>query len=93
MLILTPYPHYYPPNFEFGFLRDKRSFFFTSGYYIGFYAHIVTAPLAILVGTLQLSSTIRLRYRRTHERLGKLYVALVLFGAAPGGAIMAWFAL
>ena len=88
VLILTPYGHYMPPDFEFGFLRNKQSFFYSTGYFLGFYAHLASAPAAILIGTLQLSRSLRHRYPTVHRRLGQLYVALVLCAAAPGGAVM-----
>ena len=87
-LILTPYPHYLPPDFERGFLRNKAAGFYTSGYFLGFYAHIASAPLAILCGTLNISRSLRNRWPKFHRKLGKLYVVLVLCLAAPGGAVM-----
>ncbi len=87
-LILTPFPHYLPPDFERGFLRNKAEGFYSSGYFLGFYAHIASAPLAILCGTLNLSHSLRRRLPQLHRKLGKLYVVLVLCFAAPGGAIM-----
>ncbi len=93
LLILTPYPHYLPPDFERGFLRNKQRGFYTSGYFLGFYAHIASAPLALLCGTLNISSTLRVRRPRLHRGIGKVYVLLVLCFVAPGGAIMATRAL
>lgn len=88
-LILTPFPHYLPPDFEFGFLRNKGDFFYRSGYFIGFYAHIIAAPLGLFVGGLQMGRTIRDRYPVLHRRCGQVYVVVVLAAAAPGGLIMA----
>jgi uncharacterized membrane protein len=88
-LILSPFPHYLPPDFDQGFLANKKHFFFSSGYFLGFYAHIVSSPVALACGTLQLSRTLRSRWPHMHRALGKVYIALVLCLAAPGGAIMA----
>lgn len=88
-LILTPFPHYMPPDFGFGFLRNRSDYFYAKGYFIGFYAHIIAAPMAMLVGALQTSSTIRGQWPSGHRRMGRIYVALVLLLAAPGGLIMA----
>ncbi|QEF96524.1 hypothetical protein Mal15_05520 [Stieleria maiorica] len=88
-LILSPFRHYLPPDFQYGFLSNKGDFFFSSGYFIGFYLHISAAPLALFLGGLQLSRTIRQRYPRVHRRIGATYVLAVLFSAAPGGFIMA----
>jgi uncharacterized membrane protein len=92
-LILSPFPHYLPPDFDHGFLANKKHFFFSSGYFVGFYAHIVSSPVALACGTLQLSRTLRSRWPPMHRALGKVYIALVLCFAAPGGAIMAMRAL
>lgn len=88
-LILSPFPYYLPPDFSRGFLRSKGDFFFSSGYFVGFYAHILTAPIGLLIGTLQFSSTLRQRWPQLHRQLGRTYVWLVLIGVAPGGIIMA----
>lgn len=88
-LILSPFPDYIPPNLSVGFLRDKGEFFWSTWYCIGFFAHITTAPPALLVGMLGISRTIRQWYPRFHRSNGKIYVLLVLLGAAPGGLIMA----
>lgn len=87
-LILTPFPHYLPPDFDFGFLGNKSEYFYRSGYFLGFYAHIAGAPLALFTGGAQMSRTVRVQWPRTHRRLGQLYVASVLLFAAPGGLIM-----
>ncbi|WP_419189291.1 DUF2306 domain-containing protein [Stieleria marina] len=88
-LILTPFPHYLPPDFARGFLRNKASFFYSSGYFIGFYAHIATAPIGLFLGIVQLSRTIRRSRPAIHRQLGQCYVWIVLIGVAPGGLIMA----
>lgn len=87
-LILTPFPHYLPPDFGFGFLSNKADFFFRTGYFIGFYLHICTAPIGLFLGGLQMSRTVRNRFPSVHRIAGRVYVAAVLFAAAPGGLIM-----
>lgn len=87
--ILAPYTHYVPPDFEFGFLRGKRDFFYRNGYWLGFFAHIAGAPLALFSGALQCSRTVRERWPTFHRLLGRAYAILVLGFAAPGGLIMA----
>ena len=88
-LILTPFPHYLPPDFTRGFLRNKADFFYSGGYFLGFYAHILTAPIGLLLGAVQMSRTLRERKPNIHRSLGRLYVWLVLIGVAPGGLVMA----
>lgn len=87
-LIVTPYPHYLPADLTRGFLRNKSEFFYNSAYGVGFYAHILSAPLALMIGTAQMSRTIRRRCPRLHMQLGKLYCLVILCFAAPGGLIM-----
>ncbi len=87
-LILAPFPHYLPPDFGFGFLRNKQSFFYSTPYFIGFYAHIGASPIVLICGTLQMSRSLRLRWPRSHRLLGKIYVLLVLCLMAPGGLVM-----
>ena len=88
-LILTPYAHYLPADLSRGFLRNKSDFFYSSAYFIGFYAHILSAPFALLTGTLQMSPTLRRRRPAVHRRLGQAYGFAVLGFAAPGGLVMA----
>ncbi|MDV6029040.1 MAG: DUF2306 domain-containing protein [Phycisphaera sp. RhM] len=87
-LILSPFPHYLPPDFDYGFLGNKADFFYRSGYFIGFYLHIAGAPIGLFLGGLQMSRTLRMRYPRVHRIAGGVYVIVVLFAAAPGGFIM-----
>ena len=91
-MILTPFGYYFSADLEYGFLRDKREFFFSSGYFIAFYAHIVGAPVAFFAGTLQVSRTLRERWRRWHRWLGRVYCLSVLLAAAPGGLVMGFWA-
>jgi uncharacterized membrane protein len=88
LMILAPFGHYFAADLEYGFLRDKREFFFESGYYLGFYAHIVGAPIAFLVGTMQVSRTLRGKWPWLHRWLGRCYCCCVLFAATPGGLVM-----
>jgi hypothetical protein len=87
-LILAPYPHYLPPDLTRGFLANKQDFFYDSGYFLGFFAHIVSSPVALLCGTLQMSRTLRIHLPSLHRRVGIVYVGLVLWLVAPGGAVM-----
>lgn len=88
-LIMTPYPHYLPPDFPYGFLGNKSSFFYRSGYFLGFYAHIASAPIAIFSGGIQMVRSVRENYPSVHRYAGRIYVSAVLFAAAPGGLVMA----
>jgi len=89
-MILVPFGHYFAADLEYGFLRDKKAFFFNSGYYIAFYAHIVGAPLAFFIGAFQVSRTMRVKWPLMHRYLGRAYCGCVLVAAAPGGLVMGW---
>lgn len=88
LLILKPYPFYFPPNFEFGFLRGREPYFH-GVYGIAFFSHILTTPVVLVLGLLQLNRRIRTRWPATHRRIGRVYVGLVLVCVAPSGLIMA----
>lgn len=88
MRIIGTLPLYFPPNFERGFLRDRQAYFWSSGYGVGFYLHIVGAPLALVCGLPQFSRLLLLWSPRLHRLLGRTYALAVLLAAAPGGFVM-----
>ena len=90
LMVLWPFPHYFVADLDYGFLKNKGAFFYSSGYYIGFYIHIIGAPLAFFLGTLQVSRTVRLKWPLCHRWMGRLYCCSVLLLAAPGGLVMAF---
>ena len=55
----------------------------------GFFLHVFTAVPVIFLGWPQFSNWLQTQKPRLHRGMGKTYVALVLFGAAPGGFILA----
>ena len=87
-LIVAGYGNYLPPRFDAGFLADKRDAFFRTGYFIGFYAHIAAAPVALVCGLIQSSTWLRRRRPNVHRRIGRVYVHAVLWAMAPGGLVM-----
>lgn len=91
-MILAPFGYYFAADLEYGFLRDKREFFFSSGYCFAFYAHIIAAPIAFISGTLQVSHTLRQHWPRLHRWLGRLYCISILVAASPGGLVMGFWA-
>ncbi|MAI72738.1 MAG: hypothetical protein CMM01_17765 [Rhodopirellula sp.] len=92
VMILTPFGYYFAADLEYGFLRDKREFFYSSGYFLAFYTHIVGAPVAFSCGTLQVSRTLRQNWPRLHIWLGRGYCFSVLLAASPGGLVMGCWA-
>ena len=79
---------YYPAQFEHGFLIGRESYFY-SWYAVAFYAHIVSSPAALALGVLQSIAWLRRSRPQWHRWLGKCYVWLVLWIAAPSGLAMA----
>ncbi len=57
-----------------------------------FYIHIFGGMLAIVLGPFQFLKYIRRKNLNLHRVLGKIYVAAVLFIAAPTGLYMAFYA-
>ena len=57
---------------------------------VAFYAHIIFAGLALLVGPFQFSQTIRNRHVRVHRAIGRVYVVAVVIGGAAA-FVMSFF--
>lgn len=83
---------YYDPDFEQGYLLGKADFF-GGIYQYGLYAHIISTPLLLLLGTAQIFLRYEYRFSTLHKWLGRFYGVLVLSLAAPGALIMAEHAL
>ena len=89
--IVLKYRDYLPPNFESDFLRGRQHYFWES-YHWAFYAHIVSGPVALILGLVLISERFRLRYPKWHRRLGRIQATGVLFLVAPSGLWMAYHA-
>jgi hypothetical protein len=89
--VLSNYPNYFPPNFASDFLRGRESYF-PGGYQWAFYTHIVSGPLALILGLVLLAERSRARYPKWHRYLGRLQVACVLLLVTPSGLWMAYYA-
>jgi len=82
---------YYDPDFTKGYLIDKKDFF--DGFFkFGMYAHIVTAPIILVLGTSQVFFRYELKQRKLHILLGQFYVFLVLLLSAPGALMLSFYA-
>lgn len=77
---------------DVGFLMSKRHVWHHSHWRLAFFIHIFCSLPLILAGTLQVIPAIRKRYLRFHSLLGKVYVYVILFLAAPSGFILAIYA-
>lgn len=78
---------YFPLNKNVVFLelKDQKDLLF---YQISFFIHIYSSTLVLLIGFIQFVKFIRIKYSKIHQTIGKTYVLLVLFLAAPSGFIM-----
>lgn len=83
-LIILKSLEYFHPDFDHGFLMNKKEVF-EHWYKYALYLHIVTAPITIFAGILQFSLNAKNKF---HRISGYVYVTAVLF-AATGGFFMA----
>ena len=86
--VVLGYSNYFPPNFESEFLYGRQYYFFGT-YRWAFYPHIVSGPLALLLGLVLISENFRLRFPKWHRNLGRIHVVNVLGIVAPSGLWMA----
>jgi uncharacterized membrane protein len=76
-------------RYDIGFLLTKQSILHKAIWRYSFYIHITTSIFVLLFGGLQFTNNER---TAVHRRLGKYYVGIVLFAAAPSGLVMAFYA-
>jgi uncharacterized membrane protein len=89
--ILRNYPRYLPPDFTADFLVGRRGSF-DGAYAWAFYAHLISGPLALLLGLLLIDSDFRRRFALWHRALGRVQGANVLLLLVPSGLWMAGYA-
>lgn len=92
LAIVVEYRWYFPANFDSAFLTGRREFF-TGVYRAAFYTHILSGPLAVLLGSFLMLSGGRSRYRSMHRRAGRAQMAIVFLAIVPSGLVMASEAL
>lgn len=78
---------------DYGFLKLKTKAIETGWYLPAYYAHVLVAGIILLLGIFQINQNWRLRWPTIHRLFGKMYIAGVLFFAAPGGLVMSFFIL
>ncbi len=88
-LIIASSVHYFPPQFEFGFLVGREAYFY-SWYAVAFYAHVISAPIPLFAGLIQSSTAIRRRFPHFHRKVGYLYAMTVLLLVVPSGLVMSF---
>ena len=89
--VLIEYRNYIPPNFDSDFLRGRERYFW-GAYRWAFYAHLVSGPASLLLGTILVSDRFRRMVPTWHRRLGRVQAACVLLLVAPSGLWMAYYA-
>ena len=89
--VILNYGDYLPPDFNSDFLRGRQAYF-AGSYQWAFYGHIAAGPCVLVLGMIQLSERLRLRYPWWHRSLGKLQIASILLVLTPSGLWMAFYA-
>lgn len=90
--ILIEYRWYFPPNFDHSPFLSGRRHTFSGVYRWAFYAHILSGPVAVMLGLLLVLSGARQRFRRFHRMAGRLQIGIVLGIVVPSGLVMAQWA-
>ncbi|MBC7863652.1 MAG: DUF2306 domain-containing protein [Bacteroidia bacterium] len=70
---------------DVAFLRIKQEYVGMLHYRIVFFVHVFSAIFVLLAGFTQFSKSLRTKYPSVHRKLGKIYVYVTLFLAAPSG--------
>jgi hypothetical protein len=86
--ILYQYRWYFPADFSSEFLSGRRDSFH-GAYRVAFYAHIISAPLALVVGLFLMISGRRWRRHSLHRWAGRVQGVAVLVVVVPSGLVMA----
>ncbi|HCS22001.1 MAG TPA: hypothetical protein DIW47_15840 [Bacteroidetes bacterium] len=79
-------------RYDIGFLLSKQHVLYLDIWRYSFYTHIASSLPLLLIGILQVIPPLRRNYPLLHRRLGRVYVFIVLFLAAPTGLIMGFYA-
>ena len=72
-----------------GYLTSVADIGKTTWFRVGFFLHVWGAIPVVFIGWPQFSKALQRHSLRLHRLLGKAYVFLILFAAAPGGLIIA----
>lgn len=89
--VLLGYLDYWPPHFDSDFLRGREAYFW-GPYHWAFYTHLVSGPVALVLGALLVNARFSKRVPRWHRRLGRIHAACVLLLLTPSGLWMACYA-
>jgi len=78
-------------NSQYGFLKLKQEAILTGWYLPAYYSHILIGGIVLIAGFFQFNEGIRIGFPRVHRSIGYIYIFGILFLAAPGGMVMAFF--
>lgn len=87
--ILLEYRFYFPPNFDESFFLAGRRPTFGTLYATGFYAHIISGPIAIGLVVMMLLTGKSKRFKRLHRWSGRVLALITILAVCPGGIVMA----
>ncbi|WP_447641014.1 MULTISPECIES: DUF2306 domain-containing protein [Chitinophagaceae] len=92
-LMLAIVAKYIPIGTDNNFLLIKQTEIQTvPTYLVFFYIHVFSAALALPAGFTQFSKSILRKHSKVHRAIGYLYIAGILFLAAPSGFFIGLFA-
>lgn len=89
LIVIKIYDYLSPNNWN-GFLSDKRAIF-NGVFKYGFYGHIFSTPLLILIALFQLLFQ-KFKNQPLHKLTGKIYVIGVLVISGPSAIILSFYA-
>jgi uncharacterized membrane protein len=89
--VVSNYHNYFPPNFASDFLRGRERHFL-GVYRWAFYTHILSGPVALILGLILIGERSRARFPKWHRSLGRLQVTCVVLLVTPSGLGMAYYA-
>lgn len=93
ILMLNITIKYFPFQSDVAFLQIKQTEVQSVPFYIYiFYVHVISSIFTLLAGFTQFKTSLIYQFPRIHAMLGKIYVYVVLFAAAPSGIYIGYFA-
>lgn len=90
LALLWQYRWYFPADFDASPFLSGRRYSFDTGYRLAFYFHLVSSPLALLLGTALLATGGKRQWQRLHHGLGRCQFLLVLALVVPSGLVMSF---
>lgn len=92
LLIVVNTIPYFSFSKQFNFIVERAILFLQPAYKTSFYIHIGAGMFCVIAALFQFSSYILKKYKKLHTYMGRVYVFVVLFLAAPTGLYMSFFA-